>query len=54
MPHSYVQTIGMIDQLQKFIDVLTVIQRLTDAHEHNVTDHLPGILLGKNDLIQKF
>ena len=52
MPHTDVHAVRVIHQLQKAQHVFHVIQRLTDAHQHDIRYLPPGIQLGKQHLIQ--
>ena len=54
MPHTDVHAIGMIHQLQKPQHIGHVVQRLADAHQHNVGHRPAGIQLGEHHLIQHF
>ena len=44
----------MIHQLQKLQHIVPIIQRLADAHEHDVGDLPSGVKLRKQHLIQHF
>ena len=52
MPHADVQPVRVVHQLKKAADVVAVIERLADAHEHDVGDLAPGIELRKEHLIE--
>ena len=54
MPHGNIHALGAVDQLQKPHDVVKIIQRLSDAHEHDVRNGHAGIHLGKEHLVQHF
>ena len=52
--HGNIHALGAVHQLQKTHDVVKIIQRLPNAHEHNVGNGLAGIHLSKQHLIQHF
>ena len=51
--HADVHAVRAVDELEEAHDVVEVIQRLTDAHEHDVGDRQAGIELGKEHLIDQ-
>ena len=46
VPHPDVHALGGRDVLEKAHDFVEIIQRLPDAHQHDVGDALPDVLLG--------
>ena len=54
VPHADVQPLGRIDELEEAAHIVIIIQRLADAHEHDVRDGQAGIQLRKQHLIQHF
>lgn len=52
VPHTDVQSVGAVDQLQKAEHRVEVVQRLPNAHEHDVADRGSGVHLGEKHLIQ--
>ena len=54
VPHPDVHAVGMVDKLQKSHHIRAVIERLADAHEHDVGNFLPRIELRKEHLIEHF
>ncbi len=53
MPHADVQPVRMVYKLQKYKDIVPIIQGLTDAHKDNIGNFPAGIQLGKQHLIQQ-
>ena len=51
--HADVHAVRAVDKLEKAHDIVEVIQRLTDAHQHNIGDRQAGIQLGKEHLVEK-
>ena len=54
MPHADIHAVGVIDELQKPQHIRPVVERLADAHEHNVGDLPPGIELRKEHVVEHF
>ena len=53
VPHSDVQAVGVVHQLQKFQHGVQVVHGFADAHQHDVGDGRSGVLPGENYLIQQ-
>ena len=53
MTHADVHSVGVVDQGEEFSHVGVVVQRFPDAHEDDVGNGRPGILLGKDHLVQQ-
>ena len=54
MAHGDIHAINAVHQLQKPHHVIKVIQRFSNAHEHDVRHRQAGIHLGKQHLVQHF
>ena len=48
------QALLRVDKPEKADDVIIIVKRFTDAHEHNVGNPLSGILLHLQDLAENF
>ena len=53
VPHADIQPVGAVDQLQEAQHVVHVVQRLADAHEHDVGHGQAAVQLGEKHLIQQ-
>ena len=53
VPHADVHPVRAVDKLQKAHDRIKVIQRLADAHEHDIGNRKSGIDLTEQHLIEK-
>ena len=49
--HADVFPVRVVDQRKKAHNIVKVIERLADAHEDDVGDGQPGILLGEHHLV---
>ena len=54
MPHTDVQPVRVVHQLQKPQHVVQIVQRLADAHQNDIGNGQAGVLLGEDHLIQNF
>ena len=52
MAHADIHAVLAVHKLQKTQHILVVVQRFSDAHQHNVGDLQAGIQLGKQHLVQ--
>ena len=51
--HADVQSVRAVNQLEKLHDRIKIVQRLPDAHQHNVGNRKSGIDLAEQHLVQK-
>ena len=54
VPHGDVHSLRAVHQLQKPQHIVKIVQRLSDAHKHNVRYRQAGINLGEEHLVQHF
>ena len=54
MPHGNVHALRTVHQLQKAHHIVKIVQRLADAHQHDVGNGQAGVHLCKQHLVQHF